>query len=312
MESKVRMISPVERALFLRTLDPLGSFSPAELATVSQQARERFFRKGTRIFRRGEPVGSLHIVVEGRVRVEGSEYGEGVVGPEESLGGLSLLSRWPEGLDAVAETDTLTLEIEADDMSDLLEDHFSVLHQTIRDIGSRMLSLRKQTREGAYLAPAEGLEAAPHESLDLIERLLYLRRGQTFRSANTDALIEMARGLEEVRFERGTTLWEQGEPSGFIYLIVLGTVRAVLDGGERFFWCGPGYPLGNLESMAGEPRWFRAVAETSVVALRGESEGFFDILEDHFEMALNLLSNMATNLIEILQANRRTSRSESA
>ena len=70
------------------------------------------------------------------------------------------------------------------------------------------------------------------------------------------------------------------------------------------FRAGPGYPLGNLENLAGEPRWYTAVAETPVVALEGASDVFIDVLEDHFEMAQGFLASIATGLITLLQERR--------
>jgi CRP-like cAMP-binding protein len=114
-----------------------------------------------------------------------------------------------------------------------------------------------------------------------------------------DALIELARNSTEVRVGGGKVFWRVAEPSGFIYLILAGTVRCTLDDGQRHFRCGPGYPLGNVESMSGEPRWYDAVAEGPVVALHAETDAFFDVLEDHFRMAIDFLAGTAAGLIRL-------------
>jgi CRP-like cAMP-binding protein len=299
MKAKLRFVGPLERTLYLRSLEQLRDLTPAELAVFAQKAQERFFRKGTKIFHMEEGIASLHLIVEGRVRVRGGEHGDTTVGPGRALGLWSLLARSKEGFEAVAETDTISLEVDADSYSDILEDNFSILHHTMRTLAARTLAIRRSTPDGTYFAPAESLPPPPERELDLIERLLYWTRGGAYQRSSMDALIELARNSKEVRFQPGTALWRTGEPSGFVYLILAGTVRCALDDGQRHFRCGPGYPLGNVESLSGEPRWFDAVVAEPVVLLHAETDAFLDVLEDHFQMARDFLAGFAAGLIRL-------------
>ena len=81
-----------------------------------------------------------------------------------------------------------------------------------------------------------------------------------------------------------------------MYALVSGRVRCTTEDGRRFV-CGPGYPLGNLESQCGAARWYEAVVETPVTGFRNETDAFLDTIEQHFEMALEFLATMATGLI---------------
>jgi CRP-like cAMP-binding protein len=304
MEAKVKFVSPLERALYLRTITSLRELDAKEMARVAQHTKERFFRKGAGIFTRGQPVESFHVVVEGSIGVRGAEHGDAAVGPPEALGFLSLLAQWPDGLEAVAEADTTTLEIDADDFYDMLEDSFVHVQLAIRNMAKSMLEERTEIAEGTYFAPAEGLLECPDRELDLVEKLLFLRRGTALQRANMDSLIEMSQGMVEHRFGAGEMLWKPGDAGGFVYLLVDGTVECRIEKNGRRFLAGPGYPLGNLESLAGEPRWYTATAEGPIVALRGETDAFLDILEDHFEMTMGFLAAMANGLI-IAQSERR-------
>jgi CRP-like cAMP-binding protein len=111
--------------------------------------------------------------------------------------------------------------------------------------------------------------------------------------------------LAEERFEPGAEIWRAGDPSGFLHILVEGTVACEVEPG-RAFRAGPGYPLGNLESLARAPRWYRAVAETPVTTLRGGTDVYLDVLEDHFEMGMRVLSSMAAGMIRILDEKRRS------
>ena len=298
MDSSLRLISPLERAFHLQKLGGLRDLPPAKLAAIALVAHEHSFARGAVLCRSGERLDRVHIVVEGRVRARGGEHGDDEVGAEQTVGLLSLLARDDDGLDAVAETDTLTLALRADDLFDAFEDDFGILFSQIRDLATQTLRLRKRIPEGTSLAPAEnvaGGDVAPTGEVDLVQRLLFMRGG-ALRNANMDALLAMGQRMRTARFAPGTPLWQIGAPSGFMYAIITGRVHCTTEDGTRFV-CGPGYPLGNLESQCGAPRWYEAVTETAVTALRNETDAFLDTIEQHFEMALDFVAMMAASLI---------------
>ena len=119
---------------------------------MAQYVNERQFWAGEHLHRSDERLNELLVVVEGRVAVSGGEYGEGTVGSSEALGLLSLLAKSDEGLDARAEVDTLALEIRAEDLEDVFEDHFDILLSQIRHLARQILQARMGIADGAYLA----------------------------------------------------------------------------------------------------------------------------------------------------------------
>jgi CRP-like cAMP-binding protein len=129
----------------------------------------------------------------------------------------------------------------------------------------------------------------------VVQKLLFMRDGP-LRSAPMNALITLAQHMRTARFEPRTGLWQIGAPSGFMYVILEGSVRCTTEDGRQFV-CGPGYPLGNLESQCDAPRWYKAVAETAVTGLRADIDVFLDTLEQHSEMAIDFVAGMASALI---------------
>ena len=129
--------------------------------------------------------------------------------------------------------------------------------------------------------------------------MLIRRPGSPFERSSLEALARLARSTPEVRFRPGDVLWRAGDPSDYALILVAGTIACSTPDGRELFRAGPGYPLGNLERFTDEPRWFTATAETDVLALRGETEAFLDLIEDHFDMALAFISTMARNLLSI-------------
>jgi CRP-like cAMP-binding protein len=299
-------IGSFERILLLRRLETLYGLPTRELGVLAEAARERFFAKGERLLRQGEPVPSVSVVVEGLVDVRRRGRTLPPCGPGAGFGGLSLLARDAEGLEATAESDTLTLELEADDLLEILEDHFSILHHLLQRISGQVIDLLAPGHLSDLLPPDAPPPAATN--LDLVERILFLKQFGVFRRASVNALAELSRGLTEIAFPAGTVLWRVGEPPGGLLLVLGGRVRGSRTDCTSCFTLGPGSPLGALEAVAERPRWFDAVAETNVTALHGSAEGLFDVFEDNPGMGLDYLAVMAQSLA--LALDKRMDRAE--
>lgn len=295
MDRSFRLISPLERAFHVKKLGGLRDIPPNDLASIALLAEEHSFARGEALCRLGERLERVHIVVDGLVRVHGGEHGDEVVGAGHGVGLLSLLARDDNGLEAVAESDTVTLSLRANDLFDAFETDFGLLYNQIRYLATETLRLRKRIPAGTYLASENSVGDEPVGGIGLVPRLLYMRRG-VLRNGNMDALMAMAQRMRAERFEPGTTLWRIGEPSGYMQLLLEGRVRCETEDGTKFT-CGPGYPLGNLESQCGAPRWYDAVTETAVTAFRNDIDAFLDIIEQHFDMAVDFVGVMARGLI---------------
>jgi CRP-like cAMP-binding protein len=219
------------------------------------------------------------------------------------VGGLGLFARDPEGAQVTAASDTLALELDADTVLELFEDRFPILHHVLRDTSRQIIDLFVRLR----LDPAAGvadcrLPADPDRELDIVERIFFLRNMQVFQRASINALAEVSRAMNQVRFEPGVMLWREGELAPGIYLILSGTVRASSETRGLLFRPGPGFPLGAHEAVAEVPRWYDAVTETRLVALQGNAESLIDVFEDNFEMAMDYLAVLSQHLLEILES----------
>ncbi len=297
---RMHFVGPLERALFMKKVPLLAALAPPELAVMSEYGRERFVREGEVILERGESPQSVFIIVDGWIRVEGGEYPLGVdLGAEQAVGLVSFLARDPEGVHAVAEVDSLVLELSAELLRDLFEENFYFVLHVIKGLARRIMSERLRIPDGQHLGGTEPIaEIPPERPLNYVERLMVLARGSTLGSS-LDSVSQLARLLVEHRLTAGTPMWKTGDRSGFIYAILSGRVRCVQPDGRGTFTCGPGYPLGNVESQCGEPRWYDAYADTDVVLNQGYIESFHDLLEDDFVMAVAYVAALAKGVINV-------------
>jgi CRP-like cAMP-binding protein len=298
--AEARLVPPLERMLHIKRIPMLADLPSSEIAVLADAADERRFARGEVVFREGEPVGSLHFVVRGRLATRRRGQSTGLVGPGGGVGALSLFARDPIGAEVVADEDTLTLEIDADAAWEVLEDRFPILHHIMRETSRHAVDLLVRFR----LDPSAGMPAAASARLgeggiDLVDRIFFLRGLSVFRRSSITALADLARAIAQVRLDPGVVLWREGEPSTSIFLIGSGTLRATSAAGVDFR-PGPGFPLGALESLGERPRWYDVVTETPVVAMQGHMGALVDVFEDNFEMAMDYLAVVAQSMLRVI------------
>lgn len=290
-----------ERVLHLRKLGLLRELPTSDLLLLAEFARERVFARGELLLRPGEPVSALHFVIAGQVELRRAARVVGLFGPGTSVGGLGLLARDEEGIEARAAVDTLTLELPADAVFDVLEDRFSVFRHCLREVSRLFIAHMVETGIHQGRAPEQVPLVVPERSLDLIERLLLLRRMAPFSHSSVNSLADLSRSLSEVRYERGQRLWQEGQPAGTMLLVVDGVVECTSAVSGVHFHGVPGQALGSFESLAGVPRWFDAVTLTPLLALKGSSDELLDVFEDNFRMGADFMAIIARALLRQIE-----------
>ena len=306
MEARLRLSATekllhVGRAAFSNAPWPVGL---ERLAVAVEHMHERAFPRGAVLAREGEPTASCYSLVGGRVRVSrrGSLLGE--AGPGSPVGLAALLSQDQLGLEVVAATDVRALQIEADLLFAVLGDQFPLLHDMIRVAARRLLALSGRLPEPAEPPPILLFRPPSDRPLNLVELLLFLRTpGAPFERCGIDGLAELAATATQVRFEKGHRFWREGEPADRMCLVVAGSVACASHEGAvpRFFRVGPGRPLGNLEAMAGDRRWFDAVAETAGLVIEQDVEALVDLFEDDVDVALDYLAWLSRTTLDRIE-----------
>lgn len=292
----------VERVLLLKKTPPLDTLPSPLLAIVAEYARERVVPQGTVLLKPGEPTPGIYFVADGhiRVRTRGRDFLMAQRGT--GIGGLELLARREPGVEAVAETDALVLEIDADTVTELFEEHFAIFHHTLRGLSRQLVQLRLALPEVTLVAgPRPVPVTGADRELDLVERIFFLRQVPPFLSSSITALAELARGVNQMRYDAGVKLWSEGDPARAVFLIMSGRVACPSSSGPRVM-AGPGTPLGALESVGEVPRFHDAITETPVVALATDVEMLLDVFEDNMAMGLDYMALIASWVSRIFDA----------
>ncbi len=288
------VISPVQRALILKTFPGFVALSAAELAVLASIGQERFFPAGSVLLEPGAPVMAFHLVVEGKVQMLHQGRPTQQMGPRSSVGGLAGLTRDPRGAHAVALDDTVTLEIDTDDMQDLFEDNFNILLGVMRALVRTMREFQIKTGGGAVSGGDKVFEGlASDQPLTLVDKMFFIRKASSFAQVSIRALAELASQVTELRLGAGEPIWPAGETADYSVLIVNGVVECLPEDMDPFEF-GPGYVVGGPDSIIGDPRWYAAVAKTDVILLQQWRAATLDVFEDHIEVAMSLLRTLAT------------------
>src|SRR5690606_35794840 len=227
------------------------------------QLRERHHRRGALLFSPGLPLSALAFVMDGSVAVSQAPAPLRL-GPRQVLGDVpSLLSNAPAP-HAVAERSSLTLELRRTALEDVFDDEFPVFVAVLRSLASTLL------RGGMIaLTPARRASQAfgdPNRPLDLVERVVLLRRTMDFAETAIGPLADLAEQASELSLPPGATLWQLGEPSDHFVIVVSGAVEARTESASLMF--GPGCLLGAIEALALARRTHTAVARGPLCALR--------------------------------------------
>ena len=276
------MRDSIHRLLTLRQYPGFADAELEELAVIAENVVDTTFPAGAIAAPAGR-VPSLLLVVEGRIETATASYG-----PREVFGSLEVIAGRALKSPAIAVLPTRVLQLGPADFANLLEDNFGLLTNVRRTLARQLLATNPRARVRSRLP-----YKVRSETLGLVDRLVLLRHQITFATGRIQALASLAQSTREVRFRPGDTITRAGSPATSSFVLVEGTVRTA-DGRTL----APNDALGVLESLADAAYTVTADAVTPVRALECPSISLFDVIEDHTDLALALISRLASELLD--------------
>lgn len=287
------------RMLHLRGVPVAAVLSTPVLRSVAAHLVERRFRVGEPLMVHGEPIDALYFLTRGVATLRRGDVSLGELAAPQTLGFLGILARTEGTYDAVAATETVAWELQTDTLLELLEDHFELLEATVRYLAERVhFDVQELPAEALGMPPVELGPVPPR--LELVDRILLLRKFATFAQVDVQALAAMAREIEEARLPAGSVLWRVGERADRALFLVGGGVRCETADG-RVFRYGPGTGVGGIEALADRPRWTTVTAESDIVGFYGRTDRLLDLFEHHFRMGMDFVMNLARAELGLLE-----------
>lgn len=284
-----------DRVLLMRAQPMFEGLDDEGMLLLAEHGRISRYHDGEVVSVEGEPAQAVFLVTQGElvVSVAGKEVNVRRAG--DAYGGLPLLARQPSML-AIARGEVRALEVPAAAFENALTENYSLLRNTLRMMGSGVLSIRgsmpvdvsaeRQIDEGIWR----------EEPRSMVERLIALRKSP-FGHLNLEALVDMARGMIEIRYPADHLLWAVGDVSTHSLHIETGRVRCSSPDG-RTADVGAGFTIGVLDGWGARERVYEARTVTPVIAARIDFEAFLSLLEAHPEVGLELLRGFARELLK--------------
>ncbi|MFK7897715.1 MAG: hypothetical protein AB8G23_17905 [Myxococcota bacterium] len=298
---RLPLVSPVDRALFLKAQPYLDGVSSSVLAALASFTEERLYSAGESIREPGASIDRVIFLGQGEIEVLAPSTPEKPNRIVEAPGGVGLahhFARAPKPPGARAHTEALSLEIDIADFRQIMEDYFSLTLRMARS------SVDQIHRELAHLGPtrpaesgfAEGLLDETPAQLNLVERLARVRQAPFFRNSNLGVIAELVREDRIRHYAPGEAAWQAGGKADQMAIVLDGTFHSAGEFGE--FAVGPGAQMGAWDVL-GEGRFTEGwIATRPARVLSIPRNLLIDVLEDHFDFAETYLQNASRYLID--------------
>jgi CRP-like cAMP-binding protein len=265
-----------------------------DLAALPALAEERRWPRGAALIAAGR-VEHACFILDGSVRVSARGQTRTAL-PRDAVGLLELLADDPDGLEAVAESDTRVLSISRQVLLDFLAASPAAALDTLRVLARRVVDVAGTGPMFTWPGTPRPRLTPPGAPLSYADKLLCVHAALPHAPRHLTATTQVARACRERRVRAGEELWRTGEPAARGLILVAGEVECRPPAGRTFRAKG-GEPLGGLEVIARVPRWYHAVAATDLVALELDRADMLDILEDHIELAIDMMRGFAAAVL---------------
>lgn len=269
----------VRRVLALGRCALFHGASPAELAILAENAVETEIPAGATLAEAGHRVAAIHVIVEGEI-ASGAQRWEA----HDAFGAMEVFADRVAAGRATTTVATRTLQLDAEDLTEILEDNFGVLLATLRSVARR-------SREPIVEADPLPLAPAP---LGLIDRLFLLRRHPVFARASVRSLATLAQAAQPVVWEPGVRIVHATQPVAAVHIVVAGSVRRI----DEPVDVGAGAMFGLVDTLASAPSSASFDAIGAVHGLMTPSAALLDVLEEHSDLGLAMLAALARATLE--------------
>lgn len=303
MARRRQVVSVTERIIYLRTVPVGAMLSPPMLNIIASYLVERSFEPGEAVMRVGEPVEGMYFLLEGGLELSHGGRVAGELRPPQTIGFLAIVARASGTSDAIANAPTKTLELPADAILELFEDHFELLQATLTYYCERLVYDLSELPAAALAGfLADGAGPAASGALSWPERILFLRGMRGFRAANLTALTALSDRLSDRAAAAGEILWTGGDAARRVVVPIAGQLGVQTATGAVTI--GPGGLLGAVESIAEVPHFYTATAATPTRYVEGTADALMDVFEDNPRMGLEFTSALAADLLRALAVKR--------
>jgi len=127
-------LSTLEKVLFLKSVDLFEHAVIEELGRIAELTQELGIDAGETIFREGEPVDAIYLVLKGRVTVEKNGVKIREVGEKQAIGLVAALDLAPAAHTVRAIEPLHTLKLDVLDFHEILSQDYEMVRAVLRSL----------------------------------------------------------------------------------------------------------------------------------------------------------------------------------
>lgn len=297
----------VVREVFLSTLLQ----GPKVLGPVMQRIAtimdDVYVAEGDTIYRIGERPDHHYFVVSGEVALSAPGMPTWTFRERSLIGTIDVGLNRPRARNAVAVKATHLLAMRGEDWLALLEDVFEFAERAIRITSTGVDALRTRPPPlGGFDPPAR--EIVPlGEPLDLVGRILLLRKVDLCCRAGSQALATLAELADERRLDAGESFPLTDERGARVFVVISGEIEVTRIDQDLVGTFRTAQIVRGVEVL-GRQGDYAAKALVPSAVLSISVEDYFDVMEDQFDLARAAIAAVAQERERLL--NRQTSQDE--
>ncbi len=127
-------LTRIQMVVYLQAVDLFTYCNAEQMMRIAGIARQQSFAEGERIYSLGDPAEAMYCVAEGAVRLRTENGAERLVGRRETFAVSEILSDRLRSEEALAESPTMALVIDAEDFFDLLSNNVEIVKALFRQL----------------------------------------------------------------------------------------------------------------------------------------------------------------------------------
>ena len=139
----------LEKVLALQEISLFAQISTDGLAHLAAIAKVEDFGANDVIYRESEPMSSLYLILDGKIRLSRAGRDVKLAGSKDVLGSWSLLDEDPPIVTATVVEPSSTLRIDREDFFDLIDDHAEITQAIFRSLVKRVRGVINAAEIGA-------------------------------------------------------------------------------------------------------------------------------------------------------------------
>ncbi len=246
---------------------------------------DRVFHAGQRLWVSGAAPEHVFFMRGGQVRFDrpnGSTWtylGNWLVGSYEAI-----LDRPYSGA-AVAIADFSALSIRATEWSALMEDSMQLVRRALMRTTRAIAGLEDRFVDALPTRPNVAWWAPPPGEWGVVERLALLADVRMLRGAGVQVLADLAAASREVSWQPGEILLKRHVPRADLIILGEGEVEATRLDPARIHPYGPGDLVCGAAAFGDPALHWEVVAKTPVRGVECGIDAWFDLMEEHHELA---------------------------